>query len=52
MKTRTSGAVVTAGALAAVFVTCVTGQPASLPEIALGSPVLFHLERVIAILAA
>jgi hypothetical protein len=51
VTTRIAGAIVTTGAVAALVVTCATGAPARLPEIALGSNVLFHLERLVALLA-
>jgi hypothetical protein len=39
------------GAFGAIGVTAVTGAPSRMPDIALGSAVLFHLERVVALLA-
>jgi hypothetical protein len=48
---RASGSLVTLGAVAAVVATAVTGTPSSLPDVALGSPALFHLERAVAFLA-
>jgi hypothetical protein len=47
---RVKGAVVTLGAIAAVAITSATGAPSTLPEIALSSAVLFHLERAAALL--
>src|SRR4051812_31346828 len=52
MTTQIAGGVVTTGAVAALAVTWATGTPAQLPDIALGSNVLFHLERLTALLAA
>jgi hypothetical protein len=52
MGWRISGLLITGGAIAAAVTTAVTGTPASLPDIALGAPVLFHLERLLALLAA
>jgi hypothetical protein len=51
MTTRVAGIIVTTGAVAALAVTSATGTPARLPAIALGSNVLFHLERLVALLA-
>jgi hypothetical protein len=42
---------VLAGVTAAAVVTAVTGAPHRLPDLALDSSVLFHLERVVALLA-
>ena len=39
-----------AGALAAIVVTCATAPPVPLPDIALGSAVLLHVERALALL--
>jgi hypothetical protein len=42
---------VLAGAIVAPVVTCVTGTPARLPDVALSSGALFHVERTVALLA-
>jgi hypothetical protein len=41
---RRSGIVVVSGAVAAVIVTCVAGTPRALPDVALGSAILLHVE--------
>jgi hypothetical protein len=51
MDSRSAGALVTCGVVAALAVTLVAGAPGSLPSIALDSTVLFHLERMLALLA-
>jgi hypothetical protein len=40
---------VLAGITGAVVATAVAGSPAAVPQIALGSTVLFHLERILAL---
>jgi hypothetical protein len=39
------------GAVAAVIVTCLAGTPAPLPDVALGSAILLHVERTVALLS-
>lgn len=51
MQPRSTGALVALGAITALAVTLVTSAPAPLPSIALGSRVLFHLERMLALLS-
>jgi hypothetical protein len=52
MSRRAAGVAVSGAAIAAAVVTALTGAPAELPEIALHSTVLFHLERTVAVLAS
>jgi hypothetical protein len=51
MGRRGSGVAVTGVAIAAVAATALAGAPTRLPDIALHSVLLFHLERVVALLA-
>jgi hypothetical protein len=48
MDNNPAGIAIVLALIVAVVVTWVTGAPARLPNVALGSPVLFHLERVAA----
>jgi hypothetical protein len=49
---RIQAKAVNAGLIAAIAITIGTGTPGRLPEIALGSTALFHLERTVVLLAA
>jgi hypothetical protein len=51
MGRRASGIVVTGAAIVAVTATTLAGAPARLPDIALDSTLLFHVERAVALLA-
>jgi len=51
MRSRGLGSAVIALAAAATAVSLVEGTPARLPGVALGSPVLLHAERAVALLA-
>jgi hypothetical protein len=51
MSTPRAGISVLMVAIGAGFVTVLTGSPPRLPDVALNSTVLFHLERVVALLS-
>jgi len=51
MSRRLLALAVVAGLAACVVVTLIEGTPSQLPGVALGSPVLLHAERVLALLA-
>ena len=51
MENHLGGLGIVLAAIAAVLVTCATGTPSRLPNVALDSPVLFHTERIAALLA-
>jgi hypothetical protein len=51
VKPHVLGIVAIAAAAGAILVTVVGGTPARLPGVALGSPVLLHVERALALFA-
>lgn len=51
MENNLGGLAILIAVAAAVLVTSLTGTPSRLPDVALASPVLFHIERITALLA-